>query len=128
MGTLVQFPTGGCGFEDFTSVLYTRQSVRNSKQLHVASEHGSLPYGARNCRKNGVNAHFLPRIKLYVSKSFRMVFTHYISVELALREDIHFFPTVLSEKHRLAVSTDPHDGAGSLRKPSKREPSRAEPS
>lgn len=55
-----------------------------------------------------------------------MVFTHYISVELALREDIHFFPTVLSEKHRLAVSTDPHDGAGSLRKSSKREPSRAE--
>lgn len=55
-----------------------------------------------------------------------MVFTHYIPVELALREDIEFFPTALSEKHRLAVSTDPHDGAGSLRKPSKREPSRAE--
>lgn len=57
-----------------------------------------------------------------------MVFyTFHISV-VSFTWGYYFFPTVLSEKHRLAVSTDPHDGAGSLRKPSKREPSRAEPS
>lgn len=55
-----------------------------------------------------------------------MVFyTFHISV-VSFTWGYYFFPTVLSEKHRLAVSTDPHDGAGSLRKPSKREPSRAE--
>lgn len=92
MGTLVQFPTGGCGFEEFTSVLYTRQSVRNSKQLHVASEHGSLPYGARNCRKNGVNANFSPGLNFTFLKASEWFFTHFISVLLVLREDIIFFP------------------------------------